>query len=50
MTQLADKPAAKELDSSQLIGLLRKMMLIRRFEEKAAEMYAKQRIAGFLHL
>ena len=50
MTQLADKPAAKELDSSQLIGMLRQMMLIRRFEEKAAEMYAKQRIAGFLHL
>jgi pyruvate dehydrogenase E1 component alpha subunit len=26
------------------------MMLIRRFEEKAAEMYARGRIAGFLHL
>lgn len=50
MTLLADKPTAKELDSSQLIGLLRQMMLIRRFEEKAAEMYAKQHIAGFLHL
>ena len=26
------------------------MMLIRRFEEKSAEMYARGRIAGFLHL
>jgi pyruvate dehydrogenase E1 component alpha subunit len=34
----------------QLLGLLRQMMLIRRFEEKSAEMYARGRIAGFLHL
>ena len=34
----------------ELLGLLRQMMLIRRFEEKAAEMYARGRIAGFLHL
>ena len=26
------------------------MMLIRRFEEKAAEMYARGKIKGFLHL
>ena len=26
------------------------MMLIRRFEEKAAEMYARGKIGGFLHL
>ena len=50
MTQLAEKPTAKELDRAQRIDLLRQMMLIRRFEEKAAEMYARQRIAGFLHL
>ena len=50
MTQLAEKPTADKLDKSQLIDLLRQMMLIRRFEEKAAEMYARQRIAGFLHL
>ena len=30
--------------------LLRSMMEIRRFEEKAAEMYARGRIRGFLHL
>ena len=50
MTQLAEKPTAKELDDVRLIDLLRQMMLIRRFEEKAAEMYARSRIAGFLHL
>ncbi|MBI2723757.1 MAG: pyruvate dehydrogenase (acetyl-transferring) E1 component subunit alpha [Chloroflexi bacterium] len=31
-------------------ALLRTMMLIRRFEEKAAEMYARGKIKGFLHL
>jgi pyruvate dehydrogenase E1 component alpha subunit len=50
MTQLADKPDVDHLDRAQRIDLLRQMMLIRRFEEKSAEMYAKQRIAGFLHL
>src|SRR3990170_1424384 len=50
MTQLAEKPTAKQLDKGQLIDLLRQMLLIRSFEEKAAEMYARQRIAGFLHL
>jgi len=30
--------------------LLRQMLLIRRFEEKAAEMYTQGRIEGFLHL
>jgi len=32
------------------LSLLRTMMQIRRFEEKAAEMYAKGRVKGFLHL
>jgi pyruvate dehydrogenase E1 component alpha subunit len=31
-------------------GLLEQMLLIRRFEEKAAEMYALGKIGGFLHL
>jgi pyruvate dehydrogenase E1 component alpha subunit len=30
--------------------ILQKMMLIRRFEERAGEMYAKAKIGGFLHL
>ena len=29
---------------------LETMMLIRRFEERAGEMYAKAKIGGFLHL
>ncbi|MFL5838844.1 MAG: pyruvate dehydrogenase (acetyl-transferring) E1 component subunit alpha [Thermoleophilaceae bacterium] len=31
-------------------GILRKMLLIRRFEERAGEMYAKAKVGGFLHL
>ena len=30
--------------------LLRQMLLIRRFEEKCAELYTQQKIRGFLHL
>lgn len=37
-------------NGGQLRELLRQMMLIRRFEEKAAEMYARRKIGGFLHL
>lgn len=33
-----------------LNGLLEKMLLIRRFEEKAAQMYGLQKIGGFCHL
>ena len=29
---------------------LQTMMLIRRFEERAGEMYAKAKVGGFLHL
>ncbi len=50
MTQLVEKSQERELDGEQRIELLRQMMLIRRFEEKSAEMYARSRIAGFLHL
>lgn len=32
------------------IKLLQQMLLIRRFEEKSAEMYSKSKIRGFLHL
>ena len=35
---------------ADLLELVRQMMLVRRFEEKAAEMYARGRIGGFLHL
>ena len=34
----------------EAVGILEKMLLIRRFEERAGEMYAKAKIGGFLHL
>jgi pyruvate dehydrogenase E1 component alpha subunit len=41
-TELPDRDAAREW--------LETMMLIRRFEERAGEMYAKAKVGGFLHL
>ena len=41
-------PAAP--DKHHRIGQLRQMLLIRRFEEKAAELYSATKIRGFLHL
>lgn len=38
------------LDADQVMGMYRNMLLQRRFEERAAQMYGKQKIAGFLHL
>ena len=38
------------MDSDDLLRLYRQLLLIRRFEEKSAEMYALAKIAGFLHL
>ena len=38
------------LTREDLLTLYRDMLLIRRFEEKSAEMYALAKIAGFLHL
>ncbi len=38
------------LEKKELHDLLRSMLLIRRFEEKSAEMYALGKIGGFLHL
>ena len=37
-------------DKNYGLKLLYEMMLIRRFEEKSAELYTKQKIRGFLHL
>ncbi|RMH04618.1 MAG: pyruvate dehydrogenase (acetyl-transferring) E1 component subunit alpha [Nitrospirae bacterium] len=37
-------------DPQKLLALYRQMVLIRRFEEKSAEMYALAKIGGFLHL
>ncbi len=41
---------AERLDRKLLESLLYQMLLIRRFEEKAAEMYAAGTIGGFCHL
>ena len=38
------------MEREDLLSLYREMLLIRRFEEKSAEMYALAKIAGFLHL
>ncbi len=38
------------LDRDHVLHLLRQMLLIRRFEEKCAELYSVQKIRGFLHL
>ena len=38
------------MEREDLLILYRQMLLIRRFEEKSAEMYALAKIAGFLHL
>ncbi len=38
------------MDRDDLLSLYRLMLLIRRFEERSAEMYALAKIAGFLHL
>lgn len=38
------------MERADLLVLYRQMLLIRRFEEKSAEMYALAKIAGFLHL
>jgi pyruvate dehydrogenase E1 component alpha subunit/2-oxoisovalerate dehydrogenase E1 component len=42
--------ALPELQRDRALSLLRQMLLIRRFEEKAAELYTLGKIRGFLHL
>ena len=37
-------------DRDHLLGLLRTMLLIRRYEEKCVELYQAEKIRGFLHL
>jgi pyruvate dehydrogenase E1 component alpha subunit len=39
-----------ELATNELLNLFRQMELIRRFEEKSAELYSEGKIGGFLHL
>jgi pyruvate dehydrogenase E1 component alpha subunit len=46
----ARKPAAKKVDGGQLIKFYHDMMLIRRFEERAARAYTEALIGGYCHL
>ncbi len=46
----SDISARATVDREHSMFLLREMLRIRRFEEKAAEMYSLQKIHGFLHL
>ena len=39
-----------QLTRDELVELYREMVLIRRLEEKAAELYSEGKIGGFLHL
>jgi pyruvate dehydrogenase E1 component alpha subunit len=48
--KLVAQRALLTLDETQLLDVYRKMVTIRRFEEKAAEMYTKGKITGFCHL
>jgi pyruvate dehydrogenase E1 component alpha subunit len=41
---------ASNLSGQQHLEFLRQMILIRRFEEKCAELYSESKIRGFLHL
>jgi pyruvate dehydrogenase E1 component alpha subunit len=50
MAQMKTMAPSARLDSELARRLLTQMQLIRRFEEKAAEMYAMGKIGGFLHL
>ncbi len=50
MAQAKTLAPATRLDAELARRLLTQMELIRRFEEKAAEMYALGKIGGFLHL
>jgi pyruvate dehydrogenase E1 component alpha subunit len=48
--QATDRREHELPDKETCLEWLRTMLLIRRFEERAGEMYAKAKIGGFLHL
>ncbi|MCW5853629.1 MAG: pyruvate dehydrogenase (acetyl-transferring) E1 component subunit alpha [Anaerolineae bacterium] len=47
---MAVATTSRPLSKTKLQSMLRQMMLIREFEDKTAEWYARGRIAGFVHL
>ena len=52
VTPPATTPAAGALpaDTAHALHLLRELVRIRRFEERAAELYRAEKVRGFLHL
>ena len=46
----AQKSRFADLDRETLINIYHQMLLVRRFEEKAAEIYSAGKIGGFCHL
>ena len=46
----AQKSRLADLDRETLINIYHQMLLVRRFEEKAAEIYSAGKIGGFCHL
>jgi pyruvate dehydrogenase E1 component alpha subunit/2-oxoisovalerate dehydrogenase E1 component len=46
----ANPAALNDIERANALELLRQMLLIRRFEEKSAELYSGGKIWGFLHL
>jgi len=46
----ADEPAVVAVSDADLLGYFEQMLLIRRFEEKAGQMYGMGLIGGFCHL
>ena len=50
MTTVTAHPAKGDMQAAQQRRMLREMLLIRHFEEKAAEAYALGKIGGFCHL
>jgi pyruvate dehydrogenase E1 component alpha subunit len=47
---MTNAQAAKPLSKEQLLKFYREMLLIRRFEEKAGQLYGMGLIGGFCHL
>ena len=50
MAKAADRARDVLQDSEQALRLLRLMLLVRRFEERAEEQYTRARIGGYCHL
>ncbi len=50
MKEVPEISATRGITSAEGLHLLHQMLLIRRFEDKSAELYTRMKIRGFLHL